>query len=78
MLITESCWLTKDGEQPYSAAGSDGKQRQTATTAVRSRYLGTDQWRYNHVEVSQVHVLGAAKLRRKHINKHLEVLGSFC
>lgn len=62
----------------YSAVGSDGKHRPMETTAVSSGYLDTDQWRDNHVEVSQVHVLGATKLWCKHVNEHLEVLGSLC
>lgn len=62
----------------YSAVGSDGKQRQVETTTVSGRYPDTDQWRYNHVEVSQVHVLGATELGCKHVDEHLEVLGSLC
>lgn len=38
----------------------------------------TDQRGNDHVEVPQVHILGAAKLWCKHSHEHLEVLRPLC
>lgn len=47
---------------------------QANTAGRKMQSVGTDQRRYDHVEVPQVHVLGTAKFRGKHRHQHLEVL----
>lgn len=47
---------------------------QSNKPGIKMKSVGTDQWRYDHVEVPQMHVLGTAKFRGKHRHQHLEVL----